>query len=137
MKWFNSKNFKLFLLGFFILSAAYAQAKDVYSPVAVKIQFKKKIFKLNEPIEGQIVLVNAYPVTLPAIFEVQLFRDDKLFSLTTTEIRTVIPGRSRYTLQEFGVPAVMDMGRWRLSIGQPGVKKFRAAASFKVVFPTN
>ncbi len=128
------KFLSLFFLGFFFLPAISAQAREAYSPIAIKIQFKKTVLKVNEPITGQIVLTNSYPATLPAVFDVQLFQEGKLVTFSTTEIRTVIPGRNRYTLQEFGVPSVVNPGRWRLVISQHGVSKSRTAyASFKVI----
>lgn len=114
--------------------ASSVEARETYSPIRVKIQLTKTAFELNEPLEGHVILTNGYPANLPALFDVQLFQDGKSTLFSTTEIRTVRTGKSRYTLQEFGVPAVLNPGRYRLVISQHGVAKPRPAqAFFKVI----
>ena len=116
--------FLLFLnLGILLCGAipAFSEYKSGYHTyLDVKIDMERTLFKLNEPIEGKVIIINTGPATLPGSFTVELFKEDELKFTTTTYIKTIFLGQTDFAFKNFGIPKFNDrpndVGRWRLVI---------------------
>ena len=93
-----------------------------YSPLSVKIKLKKKVYHVAEPMEGEVVIENDYPASLPAVFIVELFHNKKAVSHRTTSIPQIPSGVTEFTFKSFGIPAFNhspeSKGDWRIHIVQ-------------------
>ena len=127
----SNMSLNLFLCSLFLICSSAAQAKklntlsDNYSHISVTIKMKKNVFKVGEPIEGDFVLENDYPATLPAVFNVKLYRGNTLITSRTTAIKTIPTGKTEFSFKSFAIPQFNrrpeSQGVWRLTILQQNV----------------
>ncbi len=145
---FYQKHFALFqvfilLFSGFLLSTSQASAKmksvKYRSPLKVEIKLPKESYQVREPIDGQIIIENTYPASLPAVFTIKLFFNDKLFSEQTTAIKKVPMGTIEFTFKGFGIPAFNDKveaeGEWRIHIVQLNMDESYAVEAKILIVP--
>ncbi len=124
----------------FVLAAAVfsqTSAAGYRSPISVEIKMKKAVFELYEPVEGEVVLNNRYPASVPVTLHVKLYRQGELHYQGLTNVETVFTGTTRVPLKNMGIPDINDnpdaVGRWHISILQQNVDPSQAArTSFKI-----
>ncbi len=130
-----------FSLIMFSSDQASAKMKSVKyrSPLEVEIQLPKESYQVGEPIDGQIIIENTYPASLPAVFTIKLFFNDKLFSEQTTAIKKVPMGTMEFTFKGFGIPVfnnkVEAEGEWRIHIVQLNMDESYAAEAKILIVP--
>lgn len=126
-----------------VFSAAGRGLADTYtrSPISVTIKLTKTSFELYEPIEGDVILSNARPVSLPAVFEVRLYRQGRLKYQGTLSVPTVFTGQTKIPLKNAGIPHINDnleaAGRWHLAILQKNTDPRRTARVSFVIRPAD
>lgn len=112
---------------------------DLHSPLQITIKVSKKTYKINEPIKGTVIITNAYPATLPAVFKVKLFHDGKKFYAFLTAAQTIPSGTTKFPFDNFGIPNFNDEagseGTWQITITQQNVESSTAEATLRVVAP--
>ncbi len=84
----------------------------------------KREYKSPQRLEGQIVLYNNYTEPLPADFNIDLYKDDKLVKELRTTVQDLEPGQTNYTFRAFGIPSIdpndtADHGNWTIVMYRP------------------
>ena len=106
-----------------------------------KININEK-FRSTDDIEGEIIVTNSSTVNLPAAFHVKLFHNDSLFRDMVVHMdgdkdKVVSPGKTSYTLKEFGIPDLNKnrnySGKWVIMIYQNDPAQSKEA-SFEIEF---
>ena len=115
---------------------AWGEAQGLDSPLTVSIQMTKSSYALQEEIDGLVVITNASPSSFPAIFDIQLFREDILVESVSVAIKSFLPGANKYNLKELGIPQIdpKGEGRWRITSRQKDVDDSYAAEAEFVIF---
>lgn len=120
-------------------SGTSARSQDFYSPLQIAIKVSRKTFRVNEPITGTVVIKNTYPATLPAVFRIRVFHDDRQISETTTSIETVPFGTTKFSFRNFGIPQFNlgpgTEGKWRIHISQQNVPSSAREITLRIVAP--
>ena len=91
----------------------------------------------TQPVEGEVIVTNHYSAPLSEVFHVKIYKDEKLVQESTTNAKDLMPGKTTFTLQEFGLPVihgaqVSDQGNWTISIHQRD-RAHAQEAKFQVV----
>lgn len=93
-----------------------------YSPLNITIKMEKTVFMVGEPVEGKVIVENTYPANLPAVFDIKLFHDGKMFPERSTAIKGVPSGTTEFSFKGFGIPQFnltpAAEGLWRITIVQ-------------------
>ncbi len=124
------------MLSVFFIKSPDAWADEV-SPIAVKIQMNKDVFTLPEPIEGKVILTNVSPVNVHAVFDVHIFLNGSPQQSFSMAMKSVWPGVTRYSLQDFSIHLPVQAGHWRRVIKQQNLSEDQAATADFVVRPVS
>lgn len=123
-------------------AACAAQDKpegELHSPLKITIKIPKKTFKINEPIDGTVIVTNTYPDELPAVFMVKLFHDGQKFYAFLTAVEMIPFGTTKFPFKDFGIPAFNDgpgsKGTWQIKITQQNTASSPAEVTLRVVTP--
>ena len=112
---------------------------DLHTPLRITIKIPRKVFKVNEPVNGTVIIKNTYPATLPAIFKIKLFHDGQEVSERVTSIATVYFGTTKFSFKNFGIPEFNNgagsEGVWRVWIAQQGRDSGAAGITVRIVAP--
>lgn len=112
---------------------------DFFSPLQIQIRVSKKTFRINEPVTGTVIVKNAYPATLPAVFKIKLFHDSREVSERITSIATVPFGATKFSFKNFGIPEFNNgagsEGVWRIRIAQQSNDSNAAEIALRIVPP--
>ncbi len=112
---------------------------DLFSPLQIQIKVSKKMFRINEPVSGTVIIKNTYPATLLAIFRIKLFHDGREFSERITSIATVYSGTTKFSFKNFGIlefnNGAGSEGEWRIRIAQQSRDSSAAEVTLRVVPP--
>src|SRR5689334_10488268 len=89
------------------ISPAHAafDSENTHNPLIIKFKMEKTVFDLGERINGKVEVENDYPSSLPAIFHIKIFHDDKPFSDLSTSVAGVPFGTTTFTFGSLGIPA--------------------------------
>lgn len=112
---------------------------DLHSPLKITIKLPKKVYKINEPIDGTVIIKNTYPAVLPAVFKIKLFHDGQQFYAFLTSAETIPFGTTKFSFKNFGIPDFNDRtgteGTWRITITQQNTESSTAEVTLRVVAP--
>ena len=128
-------------LSFLLISSAGAKDDmlegDLHSPLKIAIKMPKKAYKINELIDGTVIIKNTYPAVLPAVFKIKLFHDGRQFYAFLTSAETIPFGTTKFSFKDFGIPAFNDApgteGTWRITITQQNTESSTAEVTLRVV----
>lgn len=123
----------------FCTAAAAYDDEDLKTYVEISIDMKKKIYNAGEPLEGEVVVRNTAPATLPASFDVKLYKEGSLRYSSTVFAQVLLPGRTTFDFEKFGVPLLTNEktlpGTWQLVIHQVNRPHESAQVEFVVQKP--
>ncbi len=113
-------------------------ADTFHSPFEIEIKISKKEYKLAETLQGEINIDNQYPVTLPATFDMKLYRNGKFVRDAQVYLKGFPSGPMSFDLKTFSLPTHpftrKDLGKWEIVINQLNADaEFAAHAQFAVV----
>lgn len=118
-------------------AAAGTRTHDDYgtNPVEVDIHLEKKMFAVDERIEGEVRITSTYPATFPVNFTVIVYRNNRFHrrSIVNTPVFT---GTTSLGLETFGLQDILTPphapARWRVEIKTGGRNPAGAAVAFSV-----
>ncbi len=95
---------------------------ELHSPFKVEIRLERDVYLVDEPLEGEVLITNTYPTTIPAVFNIRTYHEGREESSTFTALKGVPLGTSKFSFQSFGVPPLTTKpdaeGSWRITIAQ-------------------
>ncbi len=107
------------------------------SRISVEIKLEKEIYRQGEDLEGIVEVHNGYPATVPVVFYITLYRNDREVSTQTTSISALPTGKMTFSFKRFGVPDFNrgpdSVGVWRIKITTAGQSSFESTATIRIV----
>jgi len=122
-----------------VVVPAAVTRQQVHDYITYDINVKKQ-FLSNENIRGEVVVNNASSTVLSDSFYIRLYQNNKLKKELVTRMTNILPGQTRFTFDEFGIPQInatpTAAGQWTISIYDidPAYSK---EADFEIAAPTS
>ena len=122
---------KLFFLvmfcGFLFSGQFLLMAAGRSSPVAIKIVMSKSVYRVGDPIQGQVIITQRYASNIPAVFEMTLIHDNKVVKRSLISMKRVPGGRTQFSFGRFGIPqfntSTEAKGNWTIKDWLPGERR--------------
>lgn len=110
----------LFLMAGLILPFSLVAAGQ---PFEVEIKLSKDIYALGEPLEGEIIVENTYPATIPVTFLMEMHHEGKL-KYSSRVNSPLLTGKQEFSFKTFAIPPAIEdsnlTGSWSIIIKQAG-----------------
>ena len=106
----------------FLLSAQITSAGKLRTFLKVEIDIDQVSLTQESCCEGNIVIINASSRAFPAIFDIFLYRNNKLTQQFITSVPNIPFGKTSFSFDSFGIPKISSednrVGVWKLVIQQ-------------------